>query len=71
MLVAGIFYLRLAQGPVSLDFMRAAVENRINASLPDMSVSLGGVVIERSDEAFERIADALPAAARAAAQARP
>jgi hypothetical protein len=49
-LVAGIFYLRLAQGPVSLDFMRAAVENRINASLPDMSVSLGGVVIERSDE---------------------
>lgn len=43
---AGAVYVRLAQGPVSLDFMRQTVENRINANLPNMSVSIGGVVVE-------------------------
>lgn len=41
-------YVRLAQGPVSLDFMRATVESRINKSLPNMTVSVGGVVVERN-----------------------
>jgi hypothetical protein len=41
-------YVRLAQGPVSLDFMRQAVESRINANLPNMTVSVGGVVVEQS-----------------------
>jgi hypothetical protein len=50
LIVAGSFYVRLAQGPVSLDFMRATIESRINRSLPDMVVSLGGVVLERSEE---------------------
>lgn len=43
-------FVRLSQGPVTLDFMRATVENRINANLPNMTVSIGGVVIERSGE---------------------
>lgn len=42
--------MRLAQGPVPLDFMRAAAESRINANLPSMTVKLGGVVAERSEE---------------------
>lgn len=41
-------YIRLAQGPVSLDFMRATVESRLNASLPNMTAAVGGVVLERS-----------------------
>ena len=47
LLAAAAIYIRLAQGPVSLDFLRATVESRINANLPNMSVSVGGVVIER------------------------
>lgn len=43
-------FVRLSQGPVSLDFMRAAVESRINSNLPNMTVSIGGVVIERNSE---------------------
>ncbi|WP_421695339.1 DUF3971 domain-containing protein [Aestuariivirga sp.] len=50
LLLAVAAYVRLAQGPVSLDFMRATVENRINQSLPNMSVSIGGVVVERTGE---------------------
>ena len=48
-LAAGV-YLRLSQGPVSLDFLRATVESRINANLPNLQVSVGGVVVERSAE---------------------
>ena len=48
LVAAAAIYIRLSQGPVSLDFMRAAVENRINANLPNMTVSVGGVVVERS-----------------------
>ena len=48
LVLAVAVYVRLAQGPVSLDFMRATVENRINQSLPNMTVSVGGVVVERT-----------------------
>jgi hypothetical protein len=48
LVVAGL-YVRLAQGPVQLDFMRAMVETRINQNLPNMTVKLGGVVAERSE----------------------
>ena len=48
LIAAAAVYIRLAQGPVSLDFMRETVEDRINANLPNMSVSVGGVVVERS-----------------------
>ena len=48
LIAAAAVYIRLAQGPVSLDFLRQAVESRINANLPNMSVSVGGVVVERS-----------------------
>ena len=50
LLLAVAAYVRLAQGPVPLDFMRATVENRINQSLPNMTVSIGGVVLERTGE---------------------
>ena len=43
-------FVRLSQGPVSLDFMRTTVESRINANLPNMAVSIGGVVVERSGD---------------------
>lgn len=48
LVVAVGVYVRLAQGPVSLDFMRDTVQNRINQSLPNMTVSIGGVVVERT-----------------------
>jgi hypothetical protein len=48
MIAAAAAYVLLAQGPVSLDFLRQAVESRINANLPNMTVSVGGVVVERS-----------------------
>ncbi len=50
LLIAAVaIYVRLSQGPVSLDFMRATIENKINASLDGMSVSVGGIVIERAE----------------------
>ena len=48
LLAAAAVYVRLSAGPVSLDFLRAAVENRINANLPGMTVSVGGVVVEKT-----------------------
>lgn len=42
--------VRLSQGPVSLDFMRSAIESRINANLPNMNVTIGGVVVERNGD---------------------
>lgn len=49
LLAALAVYLRLSQGPVPLDFMRASVESRINENLRGMTVSVGGVVVERSN----------------------
>jgi hypothetical protein len=47
LVVVGGFYVRLSQGPVSLDFMTGTVQSRINSGLRGMIMSLGGVVIER------------------------
>ena len=44
-------YVRLAQGPVSLDFLRTTVQNKINQSLPNMTVTVGGVVLQRTGTA--------------------
>ena len=44
-------YVRLAQGPVSLDFLRTTVQNKINESLPNMTVTVGGVVLQRTGSA--------------------
>ena len=48
LIAAAAIYFRLSQGPVSLDFIRATVESRINANLHGMSVTVGGIVIERA-----------------------
>jgi hypothetical protein len=40
-------FVRLSQGPVSLDFLRGTVESKINQSLPNMSVAVGGITLER------------------------
>lgn len=50
LLAAAGLYARLAQGPVPLDFMRSAVESRINQNLPNLVVKMGGVVAERSGQ---------------------
>ena len=50
LVAAAAVHVRLAQGPVQLDFLRQTVESRINANLPDMAVSVGGVVVERTGE---------------------
>lgn len=44
--VGAAFFWRLSNGPVALDFMRERIERKINASLPEMSVELGGAVFE-------------------------
>ena len=49
LIAATAIYFRLSQGPVSLDFMRDTVESKINANLHGMSVTVGGIVIERSE----------------------
>lgn len=56
LLIAAVaVYIRLAQGPVSLDFMRETVERRINENLRDMSVSIGGVVVERTGQSVPHV----------------
>lgn len=48
LLIAGAaFYVRLAQGPVSLNFMTEMIQRQINANLTGMSVTIGGAMIER------------------------
>ena len=48
LLIAGAaVYVRLAQGPVSLNFMTDTIQSQINHNLTGMSVSIGGAVIER------------------------
>jgi hypothetical protein len=52
LLVAAVgVYIRLAQGPVQLDFLRSTVQHKINQSLPNMTVSVGGVVLQRTGAA--------------------
>ena len=46
-IIGAAFYIRLAQGPVSLDFMAGTIQSQINANLQGMGVSIGGVIIER------------------------
>jgi len=45
--LVGAFYLRLSQGPVSLNFMTDTIRTQINRSLSGMTVDLDGAVIER------------------------
>ncbi|MGI9413616.1 MAG: AsmA-like C-terminal domain-containing protein [Hyphomicrobiales bacterium] len=44
---AGIGYWRIAQGPMTIGFLRGPIENFINASLPGMRLRVKDVVIER------------------------
>ena len=48
LIAAAAIYFRLSQGPISLDFIRDTVESRINANLHGMSVTVGGIVLERA-----------------------
>ncbi|VAV91245.1 hypothetical protein MNBD_ALPHA08-381 [hydrothermal vent metagenome] len=45
--IAAAFLWRLSEGPVSLAFLKDTVEQRINASLPEVEISIENVVIER------------------------
>ncbi|MFT3986569.1 AsmA-like C-terminal domain-containing protein [Aestuariivirga sp.] len=45
--LVGAFYLRLSQGPVSLNFMTDTIRTQINRNLSGMAVDLDGAVIER------------------------
>lgn len=45
-------YVRLSHGPVALDFMKETIESQINRNLSGMSMTIGGVVIERSGTAL-------------------
>ena len=47
LVLAFAVYVRLAQGPVSLDFLRGTVESKINQGLPNMTVAVGGVTLQR------------------------
>lgn len=40
-------YLRLAGGPIGVDFLKSEIEARINQNLSGMAISLDGVIIER------------------------
>jgi len=48
--VVAAFMWRLSEGPVSLAFLKDTVEQRINASLPEVEVSIKNVVIERDEK---------------------
>ena len=48
LIVAAAFYVRLSQGPVSLNFMTATIQTQINKNLSGMSVSIDGALIERA-----------------------
>jgi hypothetical protein len=48
LIAATAIYFRLSQGPVSLDFIRETVESRINSNLQGVSVTVGGIVVERA-----------------------
>ncbi|HUR43322.1 MAG TPA: DUF3971 domain-containing protein, partial [Aestuariivirga sp.] len=44
------FYIRLWQGPVSLNFMTGTIQSQINNNLSGMSVAIDGAVIERAPD---------------------
>ncbi|HUR42627.1 MAG TPA: AsmA-like C-terminal domain-containing protein [Aestuariivirga sp.] len=48
LVVVGAFYVRLWQGPVSLNFMTGTIQTQINNSLSGMSVAIDGALIERA-----------------------
>ncbi len=48
LVVAAAFYVRLSQGPVSLNFMTATIQAQINKNLTGMSVEIEGALIERA-----------------------
>lgn len=48
LVIAAAFYVRLAQGPVSLNFMTDTLQSQINKNLSGLAVSIDGAVIERS-----------------------
>ena len=43
-------FLRLSEGPLSLDFMRERIQAQINQSLGGMKVHLAGIIIERDSQ---------------------
>ena len=45
--VVAAFYVRLSQGPVSLDFMTGTIMGQINKNLTGMSVDIDGAMVER------------------------
>ncbi|MFO1123713.1 MAG: DUF3971 domain-containing protein [Hyphomicrobiales bacterium] len=47
LIVAAAFYIRLANGPVSLDFMTGTFQDQINKNLSGMKVKIAGAIIER------------------------
>jgi hypothetical protein len=48
LIVAAAFYVRLAQGPVSLNFMTETIRSQINKNLSNMSVNIDGALVERA-----------------------
>lgn len=48
--VLAAFWWRLSEGPVSLAFLKDTVEQRINASMPEVEVSLDNVVVMRDEK---------------------
>jgi hypothetical protein len=46
--VFAAFYVRLSQGPVSLNFMTGTIQTQINKNLHGMSVAIDGALIERA-----------------------
>ncbi|MBC8038334.1 MAG: AsmA-like C-terminal domain-containing protein [Rhizobiales bacterium] len=47
LIVIAAFYVRLWQGPVSLNFMTGTIQTQINNNLSGMSVAIDGALIER------------------------
>jgi len=48
LVVFAAFYVRLWQGPVSLNFMTGTIQSQINNNLSGMSVAIDGALIERA-----------------------
>ncbi|MGH6907254.1 MAG: DUF3971 domain-containing protein, partial [Aestuariivirga sp.] len=47
-ILVAAFYVRLWQGPVSLNFMTGTIQSQINNNLSGMSVAIDGALIERA-----------------------
>lgn len=48
--IAGLFMLRLSQGPVALTFLTARVETMMNANVSGLRAEIGDVILERDQE---------------------